>query len=159
MFHWFKRHNQQGLEVPDPTPHEITLTEAYKRPLTIAEQIARFTRASDLEKALNKHGMDTLEDADDLDVPFDPIIETSFGRTPYEAREDHLDGFQTHLDEVNGQIVQEPSEERLDRARERIKAVRAEGRPKPAPDQPAPTGGAVGSNGEATNNHPHNPKS
>lgn len=121
MFHYFKRHNKEGLEVPDPTPHEITLKSDFKRPLTIQEQIARFTQASDFQRAVAAKGLDTLEEADDIDVPYDPIIETAFGRTPYEAREDHLDGVQTHMDEVRARIAQEPSEERLERARDRIK--------------------------------------
>lgn len=140
MFHYFKRHNKQGLEVPDPTPHEITLKSDFKRPLTIQEQIQRFTQAADFQRAVAAKGLDTLEEANDLDVPYDPIIETAFGRTPYEAREDVLDGVQTHLDEVNAKIAQEPSEERLERARERIKASRKQ------TDKPAQAGasGAAG---------------
>lgn len=158
MFHWFKRHTKDGLELPDPTPHEITLREDFKRPLTIQEQIERFTRASDFQKAMEARGMDTLEDADDIEVDGEEeaVIEHLFGRTPYEAREDALDGVQTRLDEIHGGQVAEIPPDRLERAQERLKAMRAEGRPKPAPDQPARKEGAGGSRQEADRKNEEN---
>lgn len=129
MFHWFKRHTKDGLEVPDSTPHEITLREDFKRPLTIQEQIMRFTQAADFQKAVNARGLDTLEEADDLEV--EDETDHLFGRTPYETRDDVLDGVQTHLDEIKGQQVQDLPEERLEKARERLKA------------KPAPAGAGV----------------
>jgi len=119
MFNLFKKHNAKGLETPDPTPHEITLRDDFKRPLTIAEQIARFTAANDFQKLVNASGLDTLEDADDLEV--DDDTEALFGRTPYETREDVLDGHQTRLDEIRGGQLQEPDFERVNRAQERLK--------------------------------------
>lgn len=123
MFHWWKRHTKEGLEVPDPTPHEITLQADFKRPLTIQEQIARFTAASDFQRAVAAKGVDTLEEADDLEVDTEEeaVIEHLFGRTPYEAREDVLDGVQTHLDEIKGGQVADIPLSRLERAQERLR--------------------------------------
>lgn len=122
MFHWFKRHTKDGMELPDPTPNEVTLQADYKRPLTLAEQIARFTQAKDFQDAIQKHGLDTLEEANDLDV--DDDTEALFGRTPYEMREDVFDGVQTNMDEIRGGQVQEPSQERMQKAYKHLDKVR-----------------------------------
>lgn len=153
MFHWFKRHTKEGLERPDSTPHEITLREDFKRPLTIAEQIARFTRAADFEKAVAAHGLDSFDEADDLEV--EDETDELFGRSAYETREDFLDGVQTRLDELRGGQVREIDPDRVEKAQERLRtlkeASRAAGRPKPAPEQPAREEGAGRSIGKAGN--------
>lgn len=123
MFHWFRKHKSDGTEVPDTTPDEITLTQMPKRPFTIQEQIMRFTAAADFERALRKKGLDTFEDADDLEVENDD--EPQFATTPYELKEqDAFPGLQTRLDEVKGGAVRDLHPDRLNRATERLKGVR-----------------------------------
>jgi hypothetical protein len=71
----------RGWEVPDPTPVAIPVT-GVKKPLPLAEQVARLVRSETWNRAL-ADGAETFAEADDFDVEddFDP-------RTPYETEFD-----------------------------------------------------------------------
>lgn len=119
MFHWLKKHNKEGLEVPDNTPIEVTLRD---KPLTLAEQIQRFTMNSEVAQRLRERNIDTFEEADDFDVD-DPEINQN--PSPYE---DQFHGtafkhLQTRLDEQKGGMVEEVPIDRIDRAKDRLRSI------------------------------------
>lgn len=117
MFHFFKKHTKDGRERPDPTPIELNMTE---RPLTLAEQIARFTSAGDLQKALQARGMDTFDEADDFDVGQELEEKLSPYEEEFYGRERPLARVQTRQDEIKGGMTEEMPMDRFDRAKERF---------------------------------------
>lgn len=78
------RLDEHGREIPDPTPMEVPL--GFKRPETLAEQVQRLVRTS-MSAHAAMHGMETFEEAEDLEVDedFDPY-------TPYEVEFDPVIG-------------------------------------------------------------------
>lgn len=113
MFHWFKKHTKEGLEIPDNTPIEVALP----RPLTLAEQIKRFTASEELKNLLRQRQMDTFDEADDLEVD----DESPDGvRSPYE---DNFEGDEmsnkahVRLDEIRHGMVEEMPIERQNKAK------------------------------------------
>lgn len=119
MFHWFKKHNAEGLEKPDPTPIEVPL----EKPLTLAQQIARFTKNTRIQQELKNAGMDTFDEADDFEVEEDAEINGIFGPTPYEMEFEGREMLpvQTRIDENRSGMVEEMPSERSKRAYERFK--------------------------------------
>lgn len=112
-FRWFKKHTPDGAEVPDPTPSEIPLA----RPLTLAEQISRFSQNRTIQAELASRGIDTFDEANDLG-PEEIVDDDRFPGTPYEVRkmvDDELP-LQTRMDEVNAGIVQPLPTERVQRS-------------------------------------------
>lgn len=67
----------------DPTP--MALPIGYKKPPTMAEQVAKLVRSEQLRQAAESAGQETFEDADDFDVgddydphsPYEETFETS----------------------------------------------------------------------------------
>lgn len=78
------RLDERGHEIPDPNPVELPL--GMKRPETLAEQVQRLVRTS-MSAHAAMHGMETFEEAEDLEVDedFDPY-------TPYEVEFDPVIG-------------------------------------------------------------------
>lgn len=129
MFHWFKKHTSSGLEVPDTTPIEVTLRD---RPLTIQEQIARFTRDEVIQAHLRNQGIDTFEEADDFDIP-----DSEHPKSPYEEilMEDEIPLSHVHArfaEQKAGLVAPTPTE-RLNATVERFKPKAK------APQEPAQT--------------------
>ncbi|WNK13476.1 MAG: hypothetical protein [Microvirus sp.] len=67
-----------GWEIPDPNP--MALPVGFKRPETLAEQVARLVRSERWKHDMEKAGLETFEESEDFDVgeDFDPS-------TPYET--------------------------------------------------------------------------
>lgn len=114
MFHWFRKHTEDGLEVPDPTPIEIPLAE---RPLTLSEQMQRFITDPSASKLLRERGIDTFDEADDFD-----IVDPEGCLTPYEAEfnDDEVLSVQTRVDELKSGIVEEIPSDRQNDVRDRV---------------------------------------
>lgn len=74
-----KRLNEKGQEIPDPTP--IAPPVGFKRQPSLSEQIRAMIRSEQLRQEAESAGYETFEEADDFDIPDDPIDPT----TPYEA--------------------------------------------------------------------------
>lgn len=74
-----RRYDDAGRYYPDPTP--IAPPVGYKRSPTIAEQIRTMVRSEALRQHADREGMDTFEEADDLDIgdDYDP-------RSPWEEQ-------------------------------------------------------------------------
>jgi len=68
----------KGHEIPDPTP--VTIPVNLRRTESMDERIARIVQYS-LSKSAEEQGLETFDEADDFDIPDDPIDPT----TPYEA--------------------------------------------------------------------------
>lgn len=113
MFHWFKKHNMKGEEIPDPTPIEVPLRD---RPLSLAEQIIRLTKNDELMRRSREIGLDTFDEADDFDIPESEDMDF---RTPYEENfygKDTLPFVQTRMDEIRSGNVQQMPEDRYIKA-------------------------------------------
>lgn len=111
MFHWWKKHTADGLEKPDPTPLEVDVTP----PLTLQQQIARFTTNQAIQQELRERGLETFEEADDLEVDTDGEPVSPYERE-FEGPESPLH-VQTRMDEIKGGMVEDETFSRLDRAR------------------------------------------
>lgn len=118
MFHWFKKHTKEGLEVPDNTPIEVALKD---RPLTLAEQIRRFTTSQEVKDKLRQQQFDTFDEADDFDTG---DLEDDDFKSPFE---DQFEGSEmgpgrvrARLDEQKAGMTEEMPIERLNRANERL---------------------------------------
>lgn len=72
--------DEQGREIPDPTPVEVPLD--YTRPLTLQEEFRRFLQIEASIIAENA-GFETFEEADDFDVDEEEVEFIS----PYEILE------------------------------------------------------------------------
>lgn len=129
MFHWFKKHNSAGLEVPDSTPVSIPVVT---KPLTLQEQIARFTSSQELALAAQNNGIDTFEEADDFEVgESDPV-------SPYEYQkmDEEEPVVQTRMDEIrSGQVRPQDSDrvskrfQELTRKKDEVKKEIGEAKP------------------------------
>lgn len=75
----YARLDERGKEVPDPTP--IAPPVGYKRQPTLVEQIRAMVRSERLAAEVSEAGYETFEEADDFDVPDDPVDPS----TPYEV--------------------------------------------------------------------------
>lgn len=134
MFHWFKKHTKEGLEIPDDTPIEVSLRD---RPLTIAEQLVRFTSNDEIKERLRTAGYDTFDEANDFDTG---DLDHEDMHSPYE---EHFNGsvmplshVQTRLDEQKAGMVEEMPIDRYDRAKEALRAkpkVEQKAKAEPAP--------------------------
>lgn len=113
MFQWFRKHTKDGLERPDSTPIELPL--GLKRPLSLAEQIARFTSNAVIQEELKASGLETFDESND----FNTGDEDSMEPTPYEAEFNgkELLPVQTKFDEQRGGMVEEFPQERKARAK------------------------------------------
>lgn len=112
MFHWFRKHDKNGLERPDTTPIELSLKV---RPLTLAEQIARFVRSSELVEKVKSAGADTFDDANDFEVDEIDPLETS----PYQVHSMHEEEplhVQTRVDEIRAGMVRPQDPKRIQEA-------------------------------------------
>jgi len=79
-----------GHEVPDPTP--MSIPSGFKRPPTLAEQVARLVRSNEFMASLGE--AETFEESEDFEVgddfdpntPFEEFFDPSLGRhvTPAE---------------------------------------------------------------------------
>lgn len=71
------RHDTDGQEVLDSTP--IALPVGFKRPETLAEQVARLVRSESFNSQMRSQGRESFDEANDFDFDDeDPL-------TPYEA--------------------------------------------------------------------------
>lgn len=126
MFHWFRKHDVQGLERPDPVPIEVPI--GLKRPLTLAEQIARFTRDDVIQRELADRGIETFDQSNDFGLEDD-------GADPHTPYEEGFHGSeippQTHLDESRSGMVEEFPAERAERAKKWFKPKVKEAEPTP----------------------------
>lgn len=106
-------------ETPDPRP--ISLPIGMERPETLQEKMRRLIRDEVVNSRLAEAGMETFEEADDFNIPDDPIDPA----TPYEENFDP-NGMTAREQEVRAGYVQEPDEDRLAKAKEKIEQAKAE---------------------------------
>jgi len=105
--------DDQGREVLDTTP--LSLPVGFKRPETLAEQVARLVRRQHYLNSLEIIGEESFEEAEDFDISDDPVDPD----TPYQS-DDDLAAVQA----VNHGLVRPPSEDELTRARDIIQRAK-----------------------------------
>lgn len=105
-------YNTRGEEIPDPKPSGLHLS--FKRPLPLGERIRKLVQNELLARELDEAGVETFEDADDFDVPEDPI-----DPTPYEETFDP-DHTTCREQELRAGFVEERPRERIAKAKEVI---------------------------------------
>lgn len=83
--HRFFHHDDETGEVIrhhiSPETHRVAVPVGFQRPPTLAEQVARLVVSREMSNAAAQRGLESFEEADDFDIPDDPIDPT----TPYEA--------------------------------------------------------------------------
>lgn len=75
----YKGYNEQGEQMVDPTP--VRLPVGFKHVDNFAERVRQIVRGERLKAEAEAMGAESFEEADDFDVPDDPIDPS----TPYEA--------------------------------------------------------------------------
>jgi len=141
---WFKG-IFKDREVPDPKPMAIPV--GFKRPETLAEQVARLVRTEDFRRSLGKEHHESFEEADDFDVdddidPFSPF-ERHFD--PVIGREVSYDEFQKHKDFFQREYMEALAEDpKINKLAEKIAARVAKKKPPEqlpsSPGTPLPEG-------------------
>lgn len=75
------------FEHPDPKP--VAIPAGFRRPPTLAEQVARLVRSERFNREAAEAGFETFEEADDFDIdddppdpstPFEPFFDPGLGR-------------------------------------------------------------------------------
>lgn len=80
------RDPSRHYENPDPTP--VAIPAGFRRPPTLAEQVARLVRSERFNQQAREAGFETFEEADDFDVgddidpatPYEPYFDPALGR-------------------------------------------------------------------------------
>lgn len=122
--------NEYGQEIPDPKP--MALPVGFKRPEPLAETIRRLVHSEQWRMAMERSGAETMTEADDFDIPDDPLDPAS----PYEENFDPVVPFiAARHDEQKGGQVATPTLEEVANAREVLS--RASKPPVTAPPAPA----------------------
>lgn len=109
-------------EKPDPNPMQIPA--GFRRPPTLAEQVARLVRSERFMQEARDAGFETFEEAEDFDIDDDPVDPS----TPYEPFFDPALGREVTpadiLDERKRAHMSSETEKRTE-ARKRAKEAKA----------------------------------
>lgn len=106
-------------EKVDPRP--MSLPIGMERPETLQEKMRRLVRDEVFNSRLAQDGVETFEEADNFDVPDDPIDPT----TPYEENFDPK-GMTAREQEVRAGYVAEPKMDKLEQAQALLEKAKAE---------------------------------
>jgi len=118
------RLDNNGHEILSDKPMAIPV--GFRRPPTLAEQVARLVRTERFKESLEHEDLETFEEADDFDIPDDPLDPT----TPYEADYDHA-----AISAMDKGIVSAPTASKtLAQVDEEIKAQKASNKSKASPE-------------------------
>lgn len=104
-------YNELGEEVPDPRP--VALPVGFTRPRSLQETMQHLLRNEEVRRALDAHGMDTFEEADDFAVE-DDVDDITRG-SPYEQDFDP-NGINARNQEIKAGFVEEIPLEKKQRA-------------------------------------------
>lgn len=75
-------YNAQGEEIPDSTPVELPV--GFTRPKTLQETMRDLLRNEEVRRALEKHDMETFEEADDFEMEDEDRDPRFPANSPYE---------------------------------------------------------------------------
>lgn len=120
-------------EKPDPLPVSPPL--GYKKTPSLSEQIRDMVRSEKLRQAAEEAGVETFEEADDFDIPDDPVDPS----TPYEA-DFEGDAAQAVRDALKPQTREYGSVEEFLAANPNVK-IASDSRSQMEPAHTAPQGG------------------
>jgi len=108
-----KRLDDNGHEIPDPTP--LSLPLGFKKPEILAETVARLVR-SEISRQAQLQGFETFEEAEDFDVGddfepgapyetyFDPVLNRDI--SPHEFHNNPERYKKEYLDRLNAEFEQ-----------------------------------------------------
>lgn len=114
---WIFRKSDGRRENLDP--RQLSLPVGMERPESLQEKMKRLVRDEVLQQKLSQEGVETFEEADDFDIPDDPVDPT----TPYEEHYDPK-GMTAREQEVRSGFVEDVSEQRVMTAREKIQLAK-----------------------------------
>lgn len=106
MYKWFKKHTESGLEIPDTTPASIGL--GIPPPPTLQQRLANLVATAEFNKALRKQGLETFEEAQDIDPEDEPDL---FGPTQHEVDDEGIN-VRSRIDEIKAGMVSDIPEDR-----------------------------------------------
>lgn len=108
-------YNDAGQEICDPDP--LSIPVKFRRPMSVAEEVAKLMRNPEFRRRLDDLGLESFDEADDFNIPDDPIDPL----TPYEdGFEPGADGMAARLDEIKHGIVSDVKPEDRIKARKVI---------------------------------------
>lgn len=110
-------YNAQGEEIPDPRP--VALPVGFTRPKSLQETMRDLLRNEEFRRNLERHEMETFEEADDFEAE-DPDRDPRFpDNSPYEQDFDPL-GVNTREAEIRSGFVEEIPVEKKEKARQAL---------------------------------------
>jgi len=117
-----------------PLTHRKAIPVGFKRPETLAEQVARLVRNSEFARVVHNAGLETFDEADDFDIE----DEIPLPGTPYEGNFDLANVNAMHMG-----VVKMPSEEELNKGRSTLEKAknalqRSKNPPKAPPQEASP---------------------
>lgn len=130
--------NDQGHEVPDPTP--IAIPAGISRPPTLQETIQKFIRNDAIQRALAAEGLETFEEADDFEVgedyepssPYELVFDPDLNKEVYPHEKNLIDAERKKFDEYTKQKKADAKKAAIKKNKE--KAAKADSSKKDSPD-------------------------
>lgn len=105
-------YRKDGSETLDSTPVQAHIPFIPPQPLE--QRIAELVRSQEWNQAMEKHGQETFEEADDFEIPSDDTFDQT---TPYEdAFEPEIPGVIARHQEIKHGFVQERPKEQIEKA-------------------------------------------
>lgn len=140
-------YNDKGEEIPSGDP--TSLHVKFRRPLPLAERVRDLVRSENLRMLAEAQSLESFEEADDFNIPDDPIDPT----TPYEEDfEPTVPGITAKQQSIRAGITADVPRDRLIKANEAVRRIQeakaqvadlevrkrkiAEGKPDPGPVLP-----------------------
>lgn len=111
-------YNKAGEEIPDPRP--MALPVGFTRPKPLTDTIRDLIRNEEFRRALDRHEMETFEEADDFTEDDEDLVTKG---TPYEQDFDP-EGVITREQEIKNGFVEEIPAEKRERSRELVHKIK-----------------------------------
>lgn len=123
-------YNERGEEIPDPRP--VALPVGFTRPKSLQETMQHLLRNEEFRRALDKHELDTFEEAEDFGEEQDE--RDPFTGSPYEDRD--IAGAISREQEIKSGVVEDIPLEKKRKAASLIAEHRRKVEAKKAPKRP-----------------------
>lgn len=97
-----KRHDENNMEVIDPRPMAIAVK--YQRPPTLKEQLESFVRSAELRRLAEAEGVETFDEANDFDDPYNSDPLERFFNTPTPWEEGTFGQFEQDANDIRERV-------------------------------------------------------